>query len=89
MIGEGKKTLKHIHLAIYTAKRHLLSQMQCTVFLILYKSLQIEITQLQVLKDVLRLTDGKLPTARVQLQSTCALDGMRRFLTCANYRARW
>ena len=71
MIGEGKKTLKHIHLVIYTAKRHLLSQMQCTVFLILYKSLKIEITQLQVLKDVLRLTDGKLPTARSAAVHVC------------------
>ena len=45
--------------------------MQCTVFLILYKLLQIEITQLQVLKDVLRLTDGKLPTARSAAVHVC------------------
>ena len=42
------------------------------MFLILYKVLQIDITQLQVLKDVqLRLTDGKLPTARSAAVHVC------------------
>ena len=54
----GEKTLKNVHLAIYTASANV-SQMQCTVFLILYKLSQIEITQLQVLK-VLSLTIDRI-----------------------------
>ena len=85
MIG-GKDTQVCTVSNLYSKKAIVITNVMYSV-IILYKLPQIKMAQLQVLKDVLRLTDGKLSIARSFAVHVC--DGRRPFLTCTNYRVRW